>query len=55
MMNNPLLLAISPALIIGFLNGYFLGKKGYHRWQYTFLGFIVSYAFLVKSIAYFMD
>jgi hypothetical protein len=54
-MKNPLLLAVVPALLIGLLNGYLLEKKGYNRCQYTFYGFLVSYIFLVKSIAYFLE
>lgn len=54
-MKDPLILAILPAIILGFINGYYWSKQGYNRFQYTFLGAIMFYAILAKAIQYLMD
>lgn len=54
-MRNPLILAIIPAIVLGFLNGYYWGKQGYNRVQYTILGMFIAYALLAKSLKILME
>lgn len=52
MSSNPFILAIIPALFLGFLNGYYWGTKGYRGWHLYYLGSIVAYVAILKFIQF---
>ncbi len=47
-MSNPFILAVLPAILTGFLNGYYWSKQGYNRVQYTVFGMFIAYALFMK-------
>lgn len=51
-MQNPFLLAILPAILVGVLNGYYWGKHGYSRSIYTVYGILIGYVLFLKSFQY---
>lgn len=54
-MHKTSLLTFVIALLLGTANGWYWKKKGYNFWQYAFLGSIVAYVFIVKSIDFLTD
>jgi hypothetical protein len=54
-MKSALVIAILPAILIGYLNGLYWSKKGYNRPQYTILGMFAAYALIVRITLFFMN
>lgn len=55
MKQNLYVIAILPGLVVGILNGLYWKKQGYDFFRYAFLGSIVAYIAILKTLDYFMN
>ncbi len=54
-LQNPLVLSIIPAIIIGLINGWYWRKQGYSMFTYSFYGSIVAFGFILTIVKYFRE
>lgn len=54
-MKSVLLIAILPAILIGYLNGWYWSRQGHSRMQYTILGIFAAYALIVRITMFFLS